>query len=430
MRCDVLVVGAGPAGSTAARTCAALGLRTVVLEEHAQVGRPTHCTGKLSVHAFARFTLPPWLVQNSLRAAVLHAPDGAVARVRRATVDSHVVDREHLDRYLAEQAAEAGAEVITGARARTVVRDGRSGEVRVAAERRGGRLGIEARLVIDAEGARPVLPPQLGIAPRRALVHGLQYEVEGARLDADDAPELYFGRDVAPGFFAWLMPLGGGCGRIGLAVDPRVADRPPLYYLERLMAHHPAAAPRVRGVRVVRRLAGRIPILGRRTPTFAEGMLVAGDAAGQVKATSGGGIYFAMVAGELAGQAAARYLGGTAGARGALASYQRAWERAFGREMRFTALIRRTLNRLSDRHLSAVIGALATDPALRRAVETHGDTQYQSRLLRPALGAAVRAGLRDLRLAPAVVAGLGAALASLWGDGTSAPARPGEELAG
>jgi len=422
--CDILVVGAGPSGSTAARTTASRGLRTILLEEHPEVGCPTHCTGKLSIHAFERFALPDALIQTALRAAALHAPDGTVARVRRPAVDSYVVDRDPFDRFLADRAAAAGAEVIAGARARAVVREG--GGLRVEVDRRGRRMIVDAPLIIDAEGASPVLPPQLGINPRRTLVHGLQYEVEGAVIEDDDAPDLYFGREVAPGFFAWLMPIGGGRGRLGLAVDPRFTDRPPLYYLERLMASHPAAGPKVRHAKIIRKLAGRIPILGLRRPTYTDGMLVVGDAAGQVKATSGGGIYFSMLAGEMAGRAAAPYLDR---ARGALAAYEREWQAAFGREVRFTTIVRQVLNRLSDRHTSAVIRALATDEGLRRAVEEHGDTQYQSRLLRPVLAAAVRAGVRDLRLAPTVVAALGAAMLSLWSDGASPALRSKERPA-
>jgi geranylgeranyl reductase family protein len=431
MNADVVVVGAGPAGSIAAQTCASAGLRTVLLEEHPEIGSPTHCTGKLSVHAFERFALPASLIQTALRAAALYAPDGTVARVRRPDVDSYVVDRDPFDRYLAERAAAAGAEVITAARARAVTRAGGAAALRVDVERREGRLAIAAPLVIDAEGANPVLPPQLGIRPRRTLVHGLQYEVEGVAFDGEDAPDLYFGRRVAPGFFAWLMPIGDSRGRLGLAVDPRLTDRPPLYFLERLMTSHPAVAPRMPRARIVRKLAGRIPILGLRRPTQAAGMLVVGDAAGQVKATSGGGIYFSLLAGELAGQAAARYLGGGAGARGALAQYERDWTAAFGHEVRFTTIVRQVLNRLPDRHTNAAIRAIATDDGLRRAVEEHGDTQYQSRLLRPVLAAAVRAGVRDLRLAPTVIAALGAGMLALWSDGAGAQERlPAREKPG
>ena len=91
--------------------------------------------------------------------------------------------------------------------------------------------------------------------------------------------------------------------------------------------------------------------------------------------------------------------------------------------VRFTTIARQTLNRLSDRHINTIIRALATDEGLRRAVEDHGDTQYQSRLLRPVLVAALRAGLRDVSLVPTVVAALGAGMLALWSDGAATAAR-------
>src|SRR3972149_4820664 len=110
-------------------------------------------------------------------------------------------------------------------------------------------------------------------------------------------------------------------------------------------AEPPGPSRRVRGARIVRNLVGRIPILGRRPSSYAPGLLVAGDAAGHVKATSGGGIYFSLVAGRLAAEAAGAILGGDAAA---LPRYEQAWRRRFGRELVFTTALRRTLNRLPD----------------------------------------------------------------------------------
>src|SRR3989304_1712655 len=252
--------------------------RTGLLEEHGEIGLPAHCSGKLSVHAFREFALPTSLARTSLRAATLYAPDGSAATVRRREIDSHVVDRDVFDRWLAEQAQAAGAELILGARARRGTRE--NGLIRVEADRRGQPLTVRAAVVIDAEGARTLLPETLGLPQRRVLIQGLQYEMDGLRLDAADTPEVYFGREGAPGVFAWIMPPGPGTGRGGLCVDPRLTHRPPVYFLERLIAEHPVTSRRVRGARIVRKLVGRIPILGRRPPPYAPGPLVAGGAAG------------------------------------------------------------------------------------------------------------------------------------------------------
>src|SRR3990172_8750832 len=335
-RWDVIVVGGGPAGGMAAWTAARVGLRTVLLEEHGEIGLPAHCSGKLSVHAFREFALPTSLARTSLRAATLYAPDGSAATVRRREIDSHVVDRDVFDRWLAEQAQAAGAELILGARARRGTRE--NGLIAVEADRRGQTLTVRAAVVIDAEGARTLLPETLGLPQRRVLIQGLQYEMDGLRLDAADTPELYFGREWAPGFFAWIMPLGPDSGRVGLCVDPRLTPRPPVYFLERLIAEPPVTSRRVRGARIVRKLVGRIPILGRRPSSYAPGLLVAGDAAGHVKATSGGGIYFSLVAGRLAAEAAGAILGGDAAA---LPRYEQAWRRRFGRELVFSTALRR-----------------------------------------------------------------------------------------
>jgi digeranylgeranylglycerophospholipid reductase len=397
-RYDVIVVGGGPGGAEAARAAAARGLRTLLVEEHRTIGVPSHCTGKLSLHAFREFDLPLDLAINSLSAAVFHSPGGTAVHIRRASADSYVVDRIAFDQWLVARAARAGAGVRTGIRVTEARRAGSGLRVRGAAGG-GAAFEAEARIVIDAEGASPRLPATLGLRLARTYAHGLQYEMLGIGGLEPDTPEMFFGRDTAPGFFAWLLPLGRDRARIGLAVDPRETRHAPVRYLERLLAVHPALRRRAAGASVVRKVAGRIPMLTGRPPAARGALLVVGDAAGQVKATSGGGIYFAMIAGRLAGDAAARYV---AGERAAAAAYERGWRRAFGREVAFTALGRRVINRLADRELDLVMRFIHADPAVRASVETDGDTQYQSRVFLPLLRSLAAAALRRPTLLPVV----------------------------
>jgi geranylgeranyl reductase family protein len=399
VRYDVLVVGAGPGGAEAARAAAALGLRTLLLEEHRTVGLPTHCTGKLSLHAFRKFDLPPALAVNALSAAVFHSPGGVAVRVRRPSADSYVVDRIAFDQWLVARAAGAGAAVMTGVSVTHAARRGEWLRVRGRYAGRAGTFEAEGRVVIDAEGASPRLPATLGLPLARTYAHGLQYEMRGIGGLEPDTPEMFFGRDTAPGFFAWLLPLGRDRARIGLAVDPRETPHAPVHYLDRLLATHPALRRRVAGAVVSRKVGGRIPMLRGGAPAARDGMLVVGDAAGQVKATSGGGIYFAMIAGWLAGTAAAHY---AAGDRRAAHVYERGWRRAFGREVAFTALGRRVINRLADRELDLVMRFIHASPAIRASLEAEGDTQYQSKLFLPLLRTLAAAALPRPALLPVV----------------------------
>ncbi|HEV2357890.1 MAG TPA: NAD(P)/FAD-dependent oxidoreductase, partial [bacterium] len=360
---------------------------------------PTHCTGKLSLHAFREFDLPRDLAVNALAAAVFHSPGGVAVHVRRPSADSYVVDRVAFDQWLVARAARAGAEVVTGVRVTAAALDGAWMRLRGAFPGRPEPFEALARLVIDAEGASPRLPASLGLHLHRTYACGLQYEMRGVGGLEPDTPEMFFGRHVAPGFFAWLLPVGRDRARIGLAVDPRDAGRAPVHYLDRLLATHAVLRRRVAGAVITRKVGGRIPMLTRRAPASQRGLLVVGDAAGQVKATSGGGIFFAMVAGRLAGRAAARY---AAGDPEAPEAYERGWRGAFGREVAFTAFGRRVLNRLADRELDLVMRFIEASPAIRASVEAAGDTQYQSRIFRPLLRSLAAAALRRPGLLPVV----------------------------
>ncbi len=411
---DVIVVGAGPAGGMAALTAAQLGLRTALVEEHAEVGVPTHCSGKLQLHAFREFGLPDHLILNTLQAGAFYAPNGSAIRVRRAEPDSHVVDRAGLDRWLAGEAQRRGAELLLRTRLRSAER--LNGLLRVHGDRDGKTFAATAPLLIDAEGARPVLPQTLGLRLHRSWVMGLQYQMAGVDVECEDCPEIYLGARTAPGFFGWLMPIGRDRARVGICIDPQRTGRAPVHYLERLIHDHPVASRRLRRSVVERKLAGPIPVLGSRRPSVIPGMMLVGDAAGQVKATSGGGIYFALIAGRLAAQGAHRHLGGD---HGALAWYERAWRRRFGRELNVTAFARLALNHLTDDELNAVVASFGEDDGLRRTIELRGDTAYQSRLLGPVLARMARPS-RARPAAAVLLKALRYGLVALWDGGARA----------
>ncbi len=350
---DVLVVGGGPAGLYAAYCLARGGRRVAVFEEHSEIGRPLHCTGLLAVESFSRFTLPRASIIATLRSARLHSPSGYLLSVASAQDETVILDRPSFDRGLADQAVEAGADLYLGQRIDTlqrfqggVVARGSNGNV-------GDRL-IRGRLVILATGAAYHLHRNLDLGLPSHFVQTAQVEVD---FTDDRDVEVYFGREVAPESFAWIVPFRRGetsKARIGL-----LASRDAGGYLDRFL-RSPKVASRV--------LPGR-PWHYRRRPiplrpiqrTYAERVLVIGDAAGLVKPTTGGGIYYGLLTAELAAATAAEAVAAGDYSPRLLGRYQAAWQSALASEIRTGSLFRCYTSRLSDGQIDEAFRLAGTD---------------------------------------------------------------------
>ncbi len=397
---DIIVVGAGPVGSTAAYTTSKLGLKTLLIEEHMAVGSPPHCAGKLSVLAFKEFNLPTKCILNSVKGAYLYPPSNTPLTVCKEETEAHIIDRELLDRKLAERAEDAGAELRLGVKIRELQKKP-EGYLLVGRNGQGEILDVEARLVIDASGVDSFLVRQLGLRGKLSHLSGIQYEMSGVSFEGEKFVELYFSRAMFPGFFAWIIPLGGDVARVGLCVREGLTTSSPRRYLEKALRNHPVLCKKARGGKVARVYGGRIPIYGPLKETYRDAFLAVGDAVGHAKSTTGGGVYFGMKAARIGGEVAAECLEkGDTGAR-SLARYQKLCAQKFGQELSFTSTARRVLDGLSDPELNRIFKVMAGDQRLLRSIEKSGDTAYQSRILPPLLTRIGRSTLKkpkDLQL--------------------------------
>jgi len=313
-RFDTVVVGAGPAGSAAARFSAEGGASTLLLERRERVGVPVECGEFLPSVSTLReilprvedlgglFDIPPGCVSRPTSRMAVISPGG-----RRYELDFEglSLDRERYDRHLADLAVKAGAELRTGTGASGV----RGDIVETAAG------PVRARVVIGADGPLSTVRRGLGIPSPRLLCPCFQYTVPGG---FGDAVEMYFGR-VAPGGYAWVIPKAGGAN-IGLGIPP---GRKGATLRARLDAF---VSERGIGAAPVRESGGIVPASGPLPSTVRGNVLLCGDAAGQVMASNGGGIPIAVVCGRAAGRAAAAFVGG----RAPLAAYERLWRAEVG----------------------------------------------------------------------------------------------------
>jgi geranylgeranyl reductase family protein len=349
---DVVIVGAGPAGSTVADRLARAGVDVGMVEEHAVVGEPVDCTGVLGAEAIERFGLPERIVLGAIEAITLHSPGGVPITHSAGTPIAYVVDRAALDRGLAADAPSAGATLYLGTRAVRAVRQPRGISV-LCRQTDGTPREFFAAVLVLAGGPQFALHAQLGLGDSPVLWQSAHAELAGNGLAH---PQVYVGQDVAPGAFAWAVPVRrGGRPFVRVGVNSH-ADAP--RYLHRLCterfphlmagAHRPAVRCWV------------VPVVPA-ARTYGERVLAVGDAAGQVKPTSGGGIYYGMLAAELAAESVIEAFRKGAFGPARFADYEKRWRGLLGRDLRLGSLLRRLFGRMADRDVDDLFRVLQSE---------------------------------------------------------------------
>jgi len=382
--CDLLIIGGGPAGLVAAREAARRDhtLSIILLERDDTVGTPVRCGEGVGSAGLSEFldpgppdSLASWISRRITR-VVFRAPDGSEVRVAEGDV-GYILDRALFEPAIAAQAMDAGAEIRTGVDAVAMTRDG--DRWIMAVDGTSGRGEISARVVIGADGVESAVGRWGGLDTRvraRDMESCAQYVVDDTTIDAD-AIVLHFGDRVAPGGYAWVFPKGARSANVGLGVlGLRAGGRSAVAWLDDYIARHfPNAS-------VSTRTVGGVIVSPTMARTFADGLVLCGDAAHMINPLSGGGIVTAMKSGRLAAETtvAALRSGNTSGS--ALESYHAQWMRLLGDDhVRFyrvkEALARfedafydnlaRTVNRIPEprRTLRRIFGeALVRHPAL------------------------------------------------------------------
>ncbi|MBN1784202.1 MAG: NAD(P)/FAD-dependent oxidoreductase [Candidatus Bathyarchaeota archaeon] len=372
---DIIVVGGGPCGSYAAYTAVKHGAEVTVCEEHEEVGGPRHCAGHLNISSLKRLGIrvPQNVIENIIKGAVFISPSGKQFVLRCRDPVTYVVNRELFDKQMAEVAMQSGVDYRFKSRVKSLVLD--SGSVKGVALQ-GEKL--KANIVIDAEGCSSKLLKQTGLKGLKSgmVARGIQAEVDGFEGIEEDMVEVYFGRNVAPGFFAWIIPRKDGTAKVGLAT--RAGN--PQEYLHRFMKKHPVASERLKKSNLTYTSVHPIPMEGPLPRTVSSGFLAVGDAASQVKPTTGGGVIFGLTCAQIAGKVASEAVDVQDFSETFLSGYQRRWKQVAGFELNTMLRMRKMLDSLSDRRLDNVIG-LCSRLGVNNVLEKAGDLDFQGRSL-------------------------------------------------
>ena len=360
-RYDVVVVGAGPAGCMAARTCAEGGLSTLLLEEHGTIGLPVQCAGLLSLPALEECRVSRKSVLHEVSGAVVQGSGGKCLSFRAGSSRAVVVDRALLDREMAAAAADAGAEI----QVRTAC-SGISGD-RVFTRGAGAGKEIGFSLLIAADGPGSMIVRKLGFGRPRYILSGLQADLPYPEWD-ERVVGLF--PSASPEFFGWVIPTGHGHARVGLAGTHDIRERFQRFVGERRSSR-------------VAISTGAIP-LGPLPRTTGQRVMVVGDAAGFAKPTSGGGVYTGV---RSAKHAAATAISCCEAGRfddSSLVAYERAWKADFGRELATGLAFFRLRQRLGDSEITGLIDLLST-PEMQECILRTGDMDRPSRFIREIL---------------------------------------------
>lgn len=346
---DIVVAGGSVAGLLCAREIASRGHSVLVIEEDYEIGTPEHCGGLVSISAMDDLGIIPMraTLDNKIRSARLVSPSG-----REFTLDARpqqviVLDRREFDKQIAHQATINGAEIRVRTSLREITKDGI----------RTGDGSIKCKMVVDARGVSSLIHKD-----RTGTLQSAQYEVYADWIDKERV-EVYLDQEKYPGFFAWVIPTRHDEAKVGVAGRGINAATVLEDFLKQKGSHS-----------TIRKIFAPIWIKGPIREFVAENVVIVGDAAGQAKPTTAGGIYSSGIGGILAGKAISKFL--ESKDRKELQQYQKEWLDKFGKEFDQMLLARSILERLDNKSIDTLFGSIT--PKVLNEISSEGSFDFHT----------------------------------------------------
>lgn len=365
---DIVVIGAGPVGIYSSLKLAKSGFRVLVIEEDAQVGRPRFCTGLISKETFDRFKLPREAIENELHSAWIFSPLGSKVNLKSKTIQVYVTDRAMFDQSLYRQAKEIGVEFLLNCRCSGLKINDNYAEAKIVYD--DTETTVKSEVAILTTGIKYNLHRCIGLTPPVNFLDCSQVQVSG---ESDGEIEIFLGSSVAPHSFAWIVPLKENKLRIGLSTHQNST----LFLKSFLKNLQLKGRINQKNFDIMRR---PIP-LGIIKNTYACRILVVGDAAGQVKPTTGGGIYFGLLCADLAAKTIIDAFKIGDFSSDFLRYYEINWKKEIEFDLTMSLYLRKLVAYCNDEQIEKLV-QFCSQESIQRLIEKYADFNHHGRFIK------------------------------------------------
>ena len=346
---DVVIAGGSVAGLICAREIASNNHSVLVIEEDYEIGTPEHCGGLVSTAGLEELGIVPFrkTLNHLIESAEIHAPNGNSFSVNSKKQRVAEISRRELDKQIAHQAQKNGAII----KVRTSFQELTDKGVRTSEGE------IECQIFVDARGVSSLIHKD-----RTGILSSAQYEIYADWIKKGKV-QVFFDQEKYPGFFAWVIPSDQGKGKIGVAGKGINVVEAIEKFLDTMGNYS-----------TVRKIYAPIWIKGP-IDKFIDGKIViVGDAAGQAKPTTAGGIYSSGMGGLYAGQAISKFL--ESKDKSDLEEYQKRWTEKFGKEFEKQLFARKILERLDNNTINKLFESIT--PEITKEISEKEDFDFHT----------------------------------------------------
>ena len=354
---DVVIAGGSISGLLTAREVAKKGYSVLVLEEGFEIGTPDHCGGLVSKTALNDLEINPSekIFDCTINDASIFSPSGKMLEINSKNQQIISVDRRQLDKQAAYQAQKYGAKIIVNSSYKKKTKEGVSTSIG----------DIDCQILVDCRGVGALVNNN-----RNGILLSAQYEVYADWI-VNGHVEVYFDQIKYPGFFAWIIPSGNGIGKVGVAGKDINTSKTIEEFLKQKGKYS-----------TIRKIFSPIWINGPIKNFVSKDVVTVGDAAGQSKPTTAGGIYSCGMGGIMAGNAIAKYLETNDDFQ--LMQYQESWYSKFGKEFEKQQLARKVLQKIDNKTVDKIFDMIT--PEILSEISSKDDFDFHTASIIKLLG--------------------------------------------